>query len=202
MIILNIFRCSWSIPSILTFFKLFFSSYDFHKNAPGPQYTSDSIVYNHYSNPSDIILSSKPVNKYLKEHQAKYYNTEIGSEPTYHYTIGREKNNHHQNDISYHQNSDSNINYQEKNHYNDVGKPFKTKTYDFVIGEDTPTDDADDNRPPPALKSLNQDRPAIKKLNHDYSVKTHNSYQDFTLKSLNSDYYNNNDNDYFYACHL
>ena len=172
-------------------------------------------MYNHYSDPSDIILSSKPVNKYLKEHNTKYYNTaEIGgsSEPTYHYTIGREnKNNHqHQNDIDIYnnqKNSDNtggaNINYQEDNNFfreNDVvNKPFKTKTYDFVIGEDTPTDDDENNRPPPTLKSLNQDRPAIKKLNHDYSVKTHNSYQDFTLKSLNSDYYsNNNEENYNY----
>ena len=104
------------------------------RNAPGPQFASDSIVYNHYSNPSDIILSSKPVNKYLKEHHSKYYD----KEPSYHYTIGRD--DYDKSDYNYHEN----VNYYENhNNNNDVTPTFKgssnskTKTYDFVIGEDS-----------------------------------------------------------------
>ena len=120
--------------NIFFFVRSFADDDDFlPRNAPGPQFASDSIVYNHYSNPSDIILSSKPVNKYLKEHHSKYYD----KEPSYHYTIGRD--DYDKSDYNYNDN-----NYYENHNPNDVNPPFKssaagskTKTYDFVIGEDS-----------------------------------------------------------------
>ena len=127
-----------SVVRISTYYH---SSYaDLPQNAPGPQFASDSVVYNHYSDPSDIILS-KPVNKYLKEHNTKYYNT--NNEPSYHYTIGRDGDGFHKNHNFY---EDS----------NDVSPPVKTKTYDFVIGEDATT-----NRPD--IKKLYQPKTPIGK---------------------------------------